>query len=220
MKLSKSKLIGLVIAAGISIIGGKFVYDNFLSDKDDFPYRLTYISMEGNNEEKEQEEAIKNCLKDTEVNEVDFSILQLDKRENMVIKESVYNKLAKKLDVKEVKLNDDEAMIIPSYDGIKNIKYLKEQKSIKSYKLKDKDLKIVGVLEKKILVSGIDKHQFVISDKLYDEFSKDSKTVNIKGYDFKDNNEIQESVSNLFTSKLFDINNNDLFYLIGKDNTK
>ncbi|RDY24364.1 hypothetical protein CHF27_003135 [Romboutsia maritimum] len=220
MKLSKGKLAGIVIGVAIAVIGGNFIYNNFLNDNDDLQYRLTYISMEGNREEKQQEEAIKNGLKDTKVSEVDFTMLQLDENENMVMKESEYNKLAEKLNLKKVTLKDDEAMIIPSYDGIKNSKYLKEQESIKEYKLREKNLNMLGVLDKKILVAGLYKHQFIISDKLYNEFSSDSKTLNIKGYDFKDNKKTNQSLLNLFATKLFDKNNNKLFLLIGKDNLR
>jgi len=145
-------------------------------------------------------------------------MLKVDEKGTVVINQTDYNKLAKDKNLKEVNLSGDEAMIIPRYDGIKNISYLKKQKEIKGFKAKDIDLKIKGVLNKKILITGLFTNQFVVSDKTYEKLSKDSKTLEISGYDYELNKDIKNNVASLFKNKLFSTSNtNRLYYLIGKD---
>ncbi|MCC3866729.1 hypothetical protein [Terrisporobacter mayombei] len=214
MKISKGKVIAAILGI-IVIAGGVSVYK---SSTNDYPYRLIYISEEGNKQEKSQEEAINEALKGLNVKETDFDMLKVDDKGTVVIKQSEYNKLAKDKRLKEVNLSGDEAMIIPRYDGIKNISYLKKQKGIKEFKVKDIDLKIKGVLNKKILITGLFTNQLVVSDKTYEKLSKDSKTLEISGYDYELNKDTKNNVASLFKNKSFSFSNTDrLYYLIGKD---
>lgn len=131
---------------------------------------------------------------------------------------SKMNKLAKDKNLKEVDLSGDEAMIIPRYDGIANISYLMKQKEVKEFKAKDIDLKIKGVLNKKILTTGLFKNQFVVSDKTYEKLSKGSKILEVNGYDYDSNKNTQNNVAKLFKKELFSISNtNRPYYLIGVD---
>lgn len=214
MKFTKGKVIAAVL--GIMVIaGGVSVYKSSIND---YPYRLIYMSEEGNKKEKSQEEAINEALKGSNAKETNFDMLKVDDKGTVVIKQTEYNKLAKDKSLKEVDLSGDEAMIIPRYDGIKNISYLKKQKEVKEFKAKDIDLKIKGVLNKKILITGLFKNQFVVSDKTYEKLSKDSKILEVNGYDYESNKNIQNNVTKLFKNKLFSISNDDrLYYLIGKD---
>jgi len=214
MKFTKGKVIAAVL--GIMVIaGGVSVYKSFT---DDNPYRLLYISEEGNKKEKSQNESINETLKDSNVKKTEFDMLKLDDKGTVVINETEYNKLAKDKNLKEVDLSGDEAMIIPRYDGIANISYLMKQKEVKEFKAKDIDLKIKGVLNKKILTTGLFKNQFVVSDKTYEKLSKDSKILEVNGYDYDSNKNTQNNVAQLFKKELFSISNtNRPYYLIGVD---
>lgn len=214
MKFTKGKVIVAVL--GIMVIaGGVSVYKSFT---DDNPYRLLYISEEGNKKEKSQNESINETLKDSNVKKTEFDMLKLDDKGTVVINETEYNKLAKDKNLKEVDLSGDEAMIIPRYDGIANISYLMKQKEVKEFKAKDIDLKIKGVLNKKILTTGLFKNQFVVSDKTYEKLSKDSKILEVNGYDYDSNKNTQNNVAQLFKKELFSISNtNRPYYLIGVD---
>ncbi len=218
MKLSKRIIVGLISAAVI-LIGGKFVYDNFIDD--DFTYPLTYISIEGNKREKDQIDTIDKSLESNKCKfeEINFEMLKVDDKNNMVIKESEYNKLANKLDLEKVKVNDKEAAIIPRYDGIKNFKYMNELKELTNYKVENNNLKVVGVVDKKILITGLFKSQIIISDNLYNKLEKDSenKIVTVKGYEFKENSKSDKAILQIKENKSFSNNNeNDLFYLFSK----
>ncbi|MDB8805942.1 MULTISPECIES: hypothetical protein [unclassified Romboutsia] len=218
MKLSKRIIVGLISAAVI-LIGGKFVYDNFIDD--DFTYPLTYISIEGNKREKDQIDTIEKSLESNKCKfeEINFEMLKVDDKNNMVIKESEYNKLANKLDLEKVKVNDKEAAIIPRYDGIKNFKYMNELKELTNYKVENNNLKVVGVVDKKILITGLFKSQIIISDNLYNKLEKDSenKIVTVKGYEFKENSKSDKAILQIKENKSFSNNNeNDLFYLFSK----
>lgn len=218
MKLSKRIIVGLISAAVI-LIGGKFVYDNFIDD--DFTYPLTYISIEGNKREKDQIDTIEKSLESNKCKfeEINFEMLKVDDKNNMVIKESEYNKLANKLDLEKVKVNDKEAAIIPRYDGIKNFKYMNELKELTNYKVENNNLKVVGVVDKKILITGLFKSQIIISDNLYNKLEKDSenKIVTVKGYEFKENSKSDKAILQIKENKLFSNNNqNDKFYLFSK----
>lgn len=218
MKLNKRTIAGLISAAVI-LIGGKFVYDNFIDD--DFTYPLTYISIEGNKREKDQIDTIEKSLESNKCKfeEINFEMLKVDDKNNMVIKESEYNKLANKLDLEKVKVNDKEAAIIPRYDGIKNFKYMNELKEITNYKVENNNLKVVGVVDKKILITGLFKSQIIISDNLYNKLEKDSenKIVTVKGYEFKENSKSDKAILQIKENKLFSNNNqNDKFYLFSK----
>lgn len=214
MKFTKEKVIAAVL--GIMVIaGGVSVYKSLT---DDNPYRLLYISEEGNKNEKSQNESINEAFKDSNVKKTEFDMLKVDDKGTVVINETEYNKLAKGKNLKEVDLSGDEAMIIPRYDGIANISYLMEQKEVKEYKAKDVDLKIKGVLNKKILTTGLFKNQFVVSDKTYEKLSKESKILEVSGYDYDSNKNTQNNVAKLFKKELFSISNtNRLYYLIGAD---
>lgn len=214
MKFTKGKVIAAVL--GIMVIaGGVSVYKSLT---DDNPYRLLYISEEGNKNEKSQNELINEAFKDSNVKKTEFDMLKVDDKGTVVINETEYNKLAKDKNLKEVDLSGDEAMIIPRYDGIANISYLMEQKEVKEYKVKNVDLKIKGVLNKKILTTGLFKNQFVVSDKTYEKLSKDSKILEVSGYDYDSNKNTQNNVAKLFKKELFSISNtNRLYYLIGVD---
>jgi len=214
MKFTKGKVIAAVL--GIMVIaGGVSVYKSLT---DDNPYRLLYISEEGNKKEKSQNESINETLKDSNVKKTEFDMLKLDDKGTVVINETEYNKLAKDKNLKEVDLSGDEAMIIPRYDGIANISYLMKQKEVKEFKAKDIDLKIKGVLNKKILTTGLFKNQFVVSDKTYEKLSKDSKILEVNGYDYDSNKNTQNNVAQLFKKELFSISNtNRPYYLIGVD---
>lgn len=214
MKFTKGKVIAAVL--GIMVIaGGVSVYKSLT---DDNPYRLLYISEEGNKNEKSQNESINEAFKDSNVKKTEFDMLKVDDKGTVVINETEYNKLAKDKNLKEVDLSGDEAMIIPRYDGIANISYLMEQKEVKEYKVKNVDLKIKGVLNKKILTTGLFKNQFVVSDKTYEKLSKDSKILEVSGYDYDSNKNTQNNVAKLFKKELFSISNtNRLYYLIGVD---
>lgn len=218
MKLSKRIIVGLISAAVI-FIGGKFVYDNFIDD--DFTYPLTYISIEGNKREKDQIDTIEKSLESNKCKfeEINFEMLKVDDKNNMVIKESEYNKLANKLDLEKVKVNDKEAAIIPRYDGKKNFKYMNELKELTNYKVENNNLKVVGVVDKKILITGLFKSQIIISDNLYNKLEKDSenKIVTVKGYEFKENSKSDKAILKIKENKSFSNNNeNDLFYLFSK----
>ncbi|WP_018590639.1 hypothetical protein [Terrisporobacter glycolicus] len=214
MKFSKGKVIAAVLGI-LVIVGGVSVYKSLIND---YPYRLIYISEEGNKKEKSQEEAINEALKGSNAKETNFDMLKVDDKGTVVIKQTEYNKLAKDKSLKVVDLSGDEAMIIPRYDGIKNLSYLNKQKEVKEFKAKDIDIKIKGVLNKKILITGLFKNQFVVSDKTYEKLSKDSKILKVNGYDYESNKNIQNNVTRLFKNKLFSISNDDrLYYLIGKD---
>jgi len=214
MKFTKGKVIAAVL--GIMVIaGGVSAYKSLT---DDNPYRLLYISEEGNKKEKSQNESINEALKDSNVKKTEFDMLKVDDKGTVVINETEYNKLAKDKNLKEVDLSGDEAMVIPRYDGIANISYLMKQKEVKEYKAKDVDLKIKGVLNKKILTTGLFKNQFVVSDKTYEKLSKDSKILEVSGYDYDSNKNTQNNVAKLFKQELFSISNtNRLYYLIGVD---
>lgn len=214
MKFTKGKVIAAVL--GIMVIaGGVSVYKSLT---DDNPYRLLYISEEGNKNEKSQNELINEAFKDSNVKKTEFDMLKVDDKGTVVINETEYNKLAKDKNLKEVDLSGDDAMIIPRYDGIANMSYLKEQKEVKEYKVKNVDLKIKGVLNKKILTTGLFKNQFVVSDKTYEKLSKDSKILEVSGYDYDSNKNTQNNVAKLFKKELFSISNtNRLYYLIGVD---
>ncbi|WP_195940312.1 hypothetical protein [Romboutsia sp. 1001713B170131_170501_G6] len=218
MKLSKRIIVGLISAAVI-LIGGKFVYDNFIDD--DFTYPLTYISIEGNKREKDQIDTIEKSLESNKCKfeKINFEMLKVDDKNNMVIKESEYNKLANKLDLEKVKVNDKEAAIIPRYDGIKNFKYMNELKELTNYKVENNNLKVVGVVDKKILITGLFKSQIIISDNLYNKLEKDSenKIVTVKGYEFKENSKSDKAILQIKENKSFSNNNeNDIFYLFSK----
>lgn len=218
MKLSKRIIVGLISAAVI-LIGGKFVYDNFIDD--DFTYPLTYISIEGNKREKDQIDTIEKSLESNKCKfeKINFEMLKVDDKNNMVIKESEYNKLANKLDLEKVKVNDKEAAIIPRYDGIKNFKYMNELKELTNYKVENNNLKVVGVVDKKILITGLFKSQIIISDNLYNKLEKDreNKIVTVKGYEFKENSKSDKAILQIKENKSFSNNNeNDLFYLFSK----
>ncbi|CEI73136.1 MULTISPECIES: hypothetical protein [Romboutsia] len=218
MKLSKRTIVGLLSAAVI-LIGGKFVYDNFIDD--DLTYPLTYISIEGNKREKDQIDTIEKSLNSNKCKfeEINFEMLKVDDNNNMVIKESEYNKLANKLDLEKVRVNDKEAAIIPRYDGIKNFKYMNELKELTNYKVENNNLKVVSVVDKKILITGLFKSQIIISDNLYNKLEKDSenKIVTVKGYEFKENSKSDKAILQIKENKLFSNNNeNDIFYLFSK----
>ena len=218
MKLSKRTIVGL-LSAVVILIGGKFVYDNFIDD--DFTYPLTYISIEGNKREKDQIDTIEKSLNSNKCKfeEINFEMLKVDDNNNMVIKESEYNKLANKLDLEKVRVNDKEAAIIPRYDGIKNFKYMNELKELTNYKVENNNLKVVGVVDKKILITGLFKSQIIISDNLYNKLEKDSenKIVTVKGYEFKENSKSDKAILQIKENKLFSNNNeNDIFYLFSK----
>ncbi|MEO3216962.1 hypothetical protein [Romboutsia sp. 1001216sp1] len=146
-------------------------------------------------------------------------MLKVDDNNNMVIKESEYNKLANKLDLEKVRVNDKEAAIIPRYDGIKNFKYMNELKELTNYKVENNNLKVVSVVDKKILITGLFKSQIIISDNLYNKLEKDSenKIVTVKGYEFKENSKSDKAILQIKENKLFSNNNeNDIFYLFSK----
>ncbi|SCI95391.1 Uncharacterised protein [uncultured Clostridium sp.] len=216
MKISKNKIISLVL--GVTVLaGGFFSFKAFMGEN--YPYRLVYISEKGNPNEKLQKEAINKVFKGTDMKETNFDMLEVDDKGTVVIDQTEYNKLAKEKNLKEVNLTDDETMIIPRYDGLKNKKYLDEQKEKKEFKVKDMTLKVKGVLNNKILITGLFKNQLVVSDKTYDKISRDSKTLDISGYNYEANTDIKNKVASLFKNKLFSISEGDrLFYLIGKDN--
>ncbi|WP_419727608.1 hypothetical protein [Terrisporobacter petrolearius] len=93
-----------------------------------------------------------------------------------------------------------------------------KQKEVKEFKAKDIDLKIKGVLNKKILTIGLFKNQFVVSDKTYEKLSKGSKILEVNGYDYDSNKNTQNNVAQLFKNELFSISNtNRPYYLIGVD---
>ena len=63
MKFTKGKVIAAVLGI-IVLAGGVSVYKSLT---DDNPYRLLYISEEGNKKEKSQNESINETLKDSNV---------------------------------------------------------------------------------------------------------------------------------------------------------
>ncbi|MEG2919090.1 MAG: hypothetical protein RR851_14290, partial [Clostridium sp.] len=91
--MKKNKLILGVIISGVILVGGKFSYDNFIKD-DSFTHTLTYISIQGNEKEKNQINEINRVIKSNECKyeEIDFNMLKVDEENNVVIKESEYNK--------------------------------------------------------------------------------------------------------------------------------
>lgn len=219
MKLKKGLIIGTILGATI-LLGGKFVYDNFLAE-DDFPYSMTYISIQGNENEQAQVDLINKELKDNNVkaDETDINILAVDDNLNTVISESEYNKLAKVKKLEEVKVNDNEAVIIPRYDGIKNFTYMDELKDLKEYKIADNTVKVIDIVNKKILPTGLMKSILIISDNQYAQLEKDqgNKKVQVKGYDFEDNQNAEDAVKVIKKNKLFENNNKKRdFYLISK----
>lgn len=70
MKFSKGKVIAAVLGI-LVIVGGVSVYKSLIND---YPYRLIYISEEGNKKEKSQEEAINEALKGSNAKETNFFI--------------------------------------------------------------------------------------------------------------------------------------------------
>ncbi|MEG2289413.1 MAG: hypothetical protein RR891_05290 [Clostridium sp.] len=215
--MKKNKLILGVIISGVILVGGKFSYDNFIKD-DSFTHTLTYISIQGNEKEKNQINEINRVIKSNECKyeEIDFNMLKVDEENNVVIKESEYNKLAKKKGFKEVDLNDNDTMIIPRYDGLKNTSYIKELKEVKEYSIDDLKLNAVGVTKNKILVEGMFKNQLIIDDSVYNKLLEDieNKSILIKGFDIEDTKKSKLVSKELKSDKLFEKVKNEQSYFI------
>ncbi|MEG2919271.1 MAG: hypothetical protein RR851_15250, partial [Clostridium sp.] len=142
--------------------------------------------------------------------------LKVDEENNVVIKESEYNKLAKKKGFKEVDLNDNDTMIIPRYDGLKNTSYIKELKEVKEYSIDDLKLNAVGVTKNKILVEGMFKNQLIIDDSVYNKLLEDieNKSILIKGFDIEDTKKSKLVSKELKSDKLFEKVKNEQSYFI------
>jgi len=213
MKFSKSKII-LICLLVIVILAGGFVFKEFIIS-DNFPYSCTYISAEGNEKEQEQLMTIENLLKDNnyKYEQIKFQLLNT-KDNSVVIKNSEYNKLSKVLGFKEVKLKENETLIIPKYDGLKNFKYRKELKEVKKFKVDDIELDVIGIGYKKILVTGLFNSQIVVSDSLYEDLqsSNENKILNVFAYNFEEDDTIKGLFDKLKRDSLFD-KNKDFYFL-------
>lgn len=213
MKFSKSKII-LICLLVIVILAGGFVFKEFIIS-DNFPYSCTYISSEGNEKEQEQLMTIENLLKDNnyKYEQIKFQLLNT-KDNSVVIKSSEYNKLSKLLGFKEVELKENETLIIPKYDGLKNFKYRKELKEVKKFKVDDIELDVMGIGYKKILVTGLFNSQIVVSDSLYEylQSSNENKILNVFAYNFEEDDTIKGLFDKLKRNSLFD-KNKDFYFL-------
>lgn len=215
--MKKNKLILGVIISGVILVGGKFVYDNLIND-DGFVHTLTYISIQGNEKEENQIDRINEVLESNrcKYEETNFNMLKVDEENNVVIKESEYNEVAKKLGFEEVHLNDKDTMIIPRYDGLKNISYFKELKEIKEYSIDDLELSVVGVMDNKIIVEGLFKNQLIVDDALYNKLLEDTenKPMLIMGFDIESKKESEAVSADLKKDKLFETIKGKQFYFI------
>lgn len=218
--MKKNKLFLSIIISGVILLGGKILYDNFIKD-DGFVYTLTYISIQGNEKEESQINKINKVMKSNECkyDETNFGMLKVGEENNVIIKESEYNKLAKKKGFKVVDLNDNDTVIIPTYDGVKNISYIKKLKEIKEYTIDDLKLNVVGVNNNKILVEGIFKNQLIVDDKIYNKLLEDTenKTILIKGFDIEDKKMSKVVIKELRNDKLFKKAENNQFYFISSE---
>lgn len=218
--MKRKKIILGIIISSVILVGGKFSYDNFIKD-DSFTYTLTYISIQGNEKEENQINKINEVIKSNECKyeETDFNMLKVDEENNVVIKESEYNKLAKKNGFDEVDLNDNDTMIIPTYDGLKNISYIKELKEVKGYSIDDLKLNVVGVTKNKILVDGMFKNQLIVDDIVYDKLLEDTenKSMLIKGFDIADKIKSEIVSKELKTDKLLKTVEGKQFYFVSSN---
>lgn len=215
--MKKNKLILGVIISGVILVGGKFLYDNFIKD-DSFTHTLTYISIQGNEKEENQISTINSVinLNKCKYEETDFNMLRVDEENNVVIKESEYNKIAKKKGFKEVDLNEKDTMIIPRFDGLKNISYIKELKEVNEYSIDDLKLNVVGVTKNKILLEGMFENQLIVDDSVYNKLLEDTENESmlIKAFDIEDKEQSKLVSKELKQDKLFQREKNKQSYFL------
>lgn len=170
----------------VSVSALSTIVDSQLDDvKSEYPYVLTYTSSKDNKVEKEQIKIIEDELNKGGYvyDKSSFNVLDLENKGRYILKESDFNNLGEKLKIENIRLNNNEALIIPRYT---DSKYQKGLKDIKTLEVGSKNLKVKGISSKKIIPAGYMKTFMVVNDNLYLKLEKDSNNTEyiINGYNY------------------------------------
>lgn len=177
--------------------------------KADYPFVLNYISSNYNYVKRQQVEVIENTLNKAgyDYDKTAFEILNINNEGKYVIKNSEFNKVAKKLKLRKVKLNNDETLIVPRFD---NKRYKKNISKFTNFEIGLYNLKVKGIADGKILPKGIGIWIVVVNDNLYSQLEKDDGNIKyyVNGYKY-DNWESSASLDEKIQNKLGKISINN-----------
>jgi hypothetical protein len=209
-----SKLLFLTSILLLATLGFVIILPMVLANKleirkADYPFVLNYISSNYNYVEHQQVEIIENTLKKAGYNydKTTFEMLNINNEGKYVIKNSEFNKVAKKLNIRSVKLNKDETLIVPRFD---NKRYKKNISKFNDFEIGLYNLKVKGIADGKILPKGIGIWIVVVNDNLYSQLETDDGNIKyyVNGYKY-DNWEFSVSLNEKIQSKLEKISINN-----------
>lgn len=161
---------------------------NQLEDtKSKYPFIIQYLTREYNKDKDTQVNIIEESLKDNGYNydKTVFNFISIGDTNKFVISQSEFNKIALKLNLDKVNLNENETIIVPRYTDSKYIKTLEE---LKEFEVGNNKLKVKGIASGKIFPMGYGESTVVVNDNLYNKLEKDSSNQHVisYGYDYKD----------------------------------
>lgn len=160
--------------------------------KDNFSMVYSYFTKPNNQRKSEELDSIKRTIKDYDYEELSFEMIDNDF--NIILNVKDYNKLAKKINLKEINLSNDEVFLVTRYNDKNNIKELEK---IKEYEINNNKLKVSGVSEKNIFPTGMFTSIAVINDDLYSNIEGKFDKITFYGFDYDDWEETGEITNKL-----------------------
>ncbi|MEG2786363.1 MAG: hypothetical protein RR942_00985 [Romboutsia sp.] len=209
-----SKLLFLTITILLAITASVIIIFRIIGDRvevksSDYPFIINYMSSSYNSVENQQIEAIESNLNQGgyDYEKTTFEMLNINNEGKYVIKNSQYNKISKELNLKTVKLNENETLIIPRFD---DEKYRKKINKFTEFGLGLYDLKVKGIAEGKVLPKGVGLYVIVVNDKLYSQLETDDGNVKyyVNGYNY-DNWESSASIDEKIENEVKEISINN-----------
>lgn len=209
-----SKLLFLTITILLATTASVIIIFRIIGDRvevksSDYPFIINYMSSSYNSVENQQIEAIESNLNQGgyDYEKTTFEMLNINNEGKYVIKNSQYNKISKELNLKTVKLNENETLIIPRFD---DEKYRKKINKFTEFGLGLYDLKVKGIAEGKVLPKGVGLYVIVVNDKLYSQLETDDGNVKyyVNGYNY-DNWESSASIDEKIENEVKEISINN-----------
>ncbi|MGL5755803.1 MAG: hypothetical protein ACRCYC_10800 [Paraclostridium sp.] len=185
-----SKLLFLTITILFATTASIIIIFRIITDRvevksSDYPFVINYMSSSYNSVKNQQIEVIESNLNQGgyDYKKTTFEMLNINNEGKYVIKNSQYNKISKELNLKTVKLNKNETLIIPRFD---DEKYRKKINKFTEFGVGLYDLKVKGIAEGKVLPKGVGLYVIVVNDKLYSQLETDDGNVKyyVNGYNY------------------------------------
>ncbi|WP_040327421.1 FtsX-like permease family protein [Clostridium ihumii] len=155
------------------------------ASKSGFPFNIFYMSTENNKISDSQMKLIENTLDKNKYNfkKYEYKFLNTNDRQ-YVINNSEFNKIGAVLGYKKIRLNSDEAALIPTKSSPNSIKSLN---TINEFNIQDVNLHVKFIVEGPLLAEGFYNNMLVVSDDMYKILETNKSTISWTGYGYNYN---------------------------------